>query len=312
MIDIRPFLPALLPLAIFLVLYIAMKVFQKYLASKKKRAPFKEEFFRSPGESLRWRLRKIDDEVMESLVMILTLPLLFYSLIISLYYFSEKEPQRHVIAVTIMIAAAFIVYFFVRLFRLISKRRRYRLGYDGEVAVGQVLNLLMLDGYHVYHDLDADKFNIDHVVVGPVGVFAVETKARSKPISKNPSRDAIVEYDGRTLRFPTQVETKPLEQAKRQAEWLSQWLSSATGEPVAAVPVLALPGWYVRRTSTNGFPVINPKQMKSLLKHHRGNALEDKQIPRIVHQLDQRCRNVKFSDADGLGGSPGLKEAAQA
>lgn len=249
---------------------------------------------------------------MESLVMILTLPLLFYSLIISLYYFSEQEPQTHVIVVTIVFAAAFVAYFFVRLFRLISKRRRYRLGYDGEVAVGQVLNLLMLDGYHVYHDLLADQFNIDHVVVGPAGVFAVETKARSKPISKNRRKDAIVEYDGRTLRFPTKVETKPLEQAKRQAEWLSKWLSSAIGDPVAAVPVLALPGWYVKRTSPNGFSVINPKQMKSVLKHHRGNALEDKQVSRIVHQLDQHCRDVKFSDADGLGAAPGLSEAADA
>ena len=28
----------------------------------------------------------------------------------------------------------------------------------------------------VYHDIQADQFNIDHVVVGPSGVFAVETK----------------------------------------------------------------------------------------------------------------------------------------
>jgi hypothetical protein len=114
------------------------------------------------------------------------------------------------------------------------------------------------------------------------------------------------------LRFPSKVETKPLEQAKRRADWLSKWLSSAIGEPVAAVPVLALPGWYVKRTSPNGFSVINPKQIGSMLKHHRGNALEDKQITRIVHQLDQRCRDVKFSDADGLGAAPGLSEAANA
>jgi len=128
LIDIRPFLPALLPLGIFLILYISLKGFQKYLASKKRRAPFTDEFFRSPGESLRWRLRKINDELMESLVMILTLPLLFYS----------------------------------------------------------------------------------------------------------------------------------------------------------------------------------------LLKHHKGNALEDKQVTRIVHQLDQRCRDVKFSDSDGLGAAYGLSEETDA
>jgi len=35
----------------------------------------------------------------------------------------------------------------------------------------------MLDGYHVYHDFPAERFNIDHVVVGPAGAFAIETKA---------------------------------------------------------------------------------------------------------------------------------------
>ncbi|MBA2430881.1 MAG: NERD domain-containing protein, partial [Chthoniobacterales bacterium] len=34
-------------------------------------------------------------------------------------------------------------------------------------------------GYHVFHDLRRDGFNIDHVVVGPAGVFAIETKFRS-------------------------------------------------------------------------------------------------------------------------------------
>jgi hypothetical protein len=90
----------------------------------------------------------------------------------------------------------------------LNLRRITRLGYEGEVATGQELNQLMLHGYHVYHDFVADKFNIDHLVVGPAGVFAVETKARAKPTSNNRKEDAHVSYDGRCLHFPKWKESQ--------------------------------------------------------------------------------------------------------
>ena len=46
-----------------------------------------------------------------------------------------------------------------------------------------------------------------------------------------------------------------IEQAKRQAQWLSKWLSSAVGDLSELRPVLALPGWFVERVSGDGIPV---------------------------------------------------------
>ena len=45
---------------------------------------------------------------------------------------------------------------------------------DAEVAIGQELDQLMRDGAAVFHDMPAERFNIDHVVIareyiGPVG-----------------------------------------------------------------------------------------------------------------------------------------------
>ena len=83
----------------------------------------------------------------------------------------------------------------------------------------------MLEGNHVYHDFPADKFNIDHIVVGRSGIFAVETKARSKPTSKNRNEDATVEYNGKMLMFPNGDDYKIIEQAERQTSWLSKWMT---------------------------------------------------------------------------------------
>jgi hypothetical protein len=55
---------------------------------------------------------------------------------------------------------------------------RQRKGALGEEAVARILDRLEPRGFHTIHDLDVGRGNVDHVVVGPTGVFAIETKAR--------------------------------------------------------------------------------------------------------------------------------------
>jgi hypothetical protein len=151
----------------------------------------------------------------------------------------------------------------------------------------------MLDGYHVYHDFLMDKFNIDHIVVGPSGVYAVETKARSKPISKNKSFAEKVIYDGKSLQFPGYSDSTSLHQAINQAKWLQKWLSNAVGDSVKVQPIVAIPGWFVERISSNGITVLNPKQIRPFLKGKKEDVLSAIMIRRISHQLEQKCRNVE-------------------
>jgi hypothetical protein len=124
-------------------------------------------------------------------------------------------------------------------------------------------------------------------------VYAVETKARHKPQTGDSTKDAQVSYDGQTLFFPNWKEQRPLKQAEWQAKWLSKWLQSATGEPVSVNPILALPGWFIHRTSPHGIPVVNPKQIKPFMRSQRSTILNSKQIMAICHQLNQRCRDVE-------------------
>ena len=67
-------------------------------------------------------------------------------------------------------------------------------------------------------------FNIDHILVGITGVYAIETKARRKADKEKSNEHHVVEYNGKVLSFPGWNETKPLEQALRQAKWLSKKL----------------------------------------------------------------------------------------
>ena len=48
-------------------------------------------------------------------------------------------------------------------------------GARGEERVAGLLEMLPV-GWHVFHDFEAGGYHVDHVAVGPTGVYAVETK----------------------------------------------------------------------------------------------------------------------------------------
>ena len=56
--------------------------------------------------------------------------------------------------------------------------RYWRRGAEGEKVVAEILETQLSDEYHVFHDVrfPGRKSNIDHIVVGPSGVFILNTK----------------------------------------------------------------------------------------------------------------------------------------
>ncbi len=254
-----------------------------------KRSPLMRDLLRSPGYSLRGRVEDLSLALMSD-VMCMALMSSFAALI-----FSMADRRGGVVWMDGAAAALLIgglMFFAIGLKRRWKRRTHLWLALDGEMATGEELNLLMLRGCRAFHDVPADRFNIDHVVVGPGGVFAVETKARPKAPRGAGAQGATVTYDGHLLHFPGRQEREPLDQAKRQAEWLRRWLSSAVGEPVDVKPALALPGWFVDRKAPGDAIVSNPKNAAFLAEPRDGKALPAQRIQRIAHHLEQRCRDV--------------------
>jgi hypothetical protein len=268
-------------------LVVAYFVYSKKRINEKRKNPINNDLLRSPGESLSEKIEDLSLDI-DSYLMALTIsPLLCYTL----YLQSNRS-----LLITIGLALfgiSFTITFAYKLLKLGQQRNKLKLGYDAELAIGQELNTLMRDGYWVFHDLPAENYNIDHVVVGANGVFAVETKGRSKPVQKEGKAEFKVKFDGNQLIFPTWVETKPLAQAKRQASSLQKQLSSAVGESVEVKPVLAIPGWFIEVSSKSEVVLINGKNCGNIFNKLSCQKLDEQQIKCIAHQLDQRCRNVK-------------------
>lgn len=288
----------LLPLLLALVLLSGIWIAGFFLHQRRiryrsmRRSPLSSELLRSPGHQLREQVDGVHEDVSAYAMILMVMPLLLVSLHLAQSYLGGTAETPFRIGLTAFTVIGAITYFTLKLLRLSKQLDQLRLGLDAELAVGQELDQLMRSGAAVFHDFPAEKFNIDHIVICRAGVFAVETKGRPKPIKNRGAKDATVEFDGKVLRFPDWTETKPLEQAERQARWLRNWLTRAVGSPVPVRPVLVLPGWFIDRKGRGDVAVLSGKEAPHILKMGRGEPLSEQDIQRIAHQVEQRCRNV--------------------
>jgi hypothetical protein len=173
----------------------------------------------------------------------------------------------------------------------VQRSRNAHLGFEGERLVGRELNLLMLDGCRVFHDLVHEAIgNIDHIIVAPHAVFVVETKTWKERELPSTKADQRVVYTGSELRFPGSTTRQPLRQTIRNARWLQQYLTRMTGIELPVHPILALPGWQVDRTGSGPVTVVNPKDIASVVVDKAAPPLYEAQRQRIINLLDQKCR----------------------
>lgn len=130
------------------------------------------------------------------------------------------------------------------------RRENARDGLLAERVTGMQLNRLVANDCIVMHDLPADGFNIDHVVISPRGVYAVETKSFRKPKNLKSGENYTVSFDGQALKFPDFVEKDAVAQARNQAQWLSRVLRESLKREIPIIPALSLPGWYVEQSDS--------------------------------------------------------------
>lgn len=208
----------------------------------------------------------------------------------------EKPESRFRTVVAVTLILGICIYAIWILLKGKKTVRRLALGYECELAVGQALDLLMLKGFRVFHDLEGKKFNIDHILIGRNGVFAIETKGRSKLLGtagKNKANPKVIFQNG-VFQFPKGYEKDWVEQAKRQAAWLKGWLSRAVGFELFVQPVIVVPGWYVETKSPHPVKAIGSGQIDYFFDRLNVQLLTQEQMDRISYQLDQRTRDLEL------------------
>jgi hypothetical protein len=275
-------------------LAIAFLIMRKRRRRARGRSPIGIDLLRTPGHTVREQLDDASADVIWDVMVLGLAPMVLLATYLA---------QAHVIGLsriwhlTPLYVGGGLLVILVVIRKMVKAGERIdnlRAGFDAELAVGQELDKLMLSGARVFHDFPAENFNIDHVVISAQGVFAVETKGYTKPGDMKGREGATVVLDDQALRFPHWTTSEPLEQAERQAKWLSKWMTSALGQLVFVTPVVALPGWYVddKRRNRNALRVYSGRALEHLLDSPSRQPLIAQDVQRIAHQVDQRCRTV--------------------
>ena len=177
------------------------------------------------------------------------------------------------IMVVSLAAAAFA------LMRGLRHVERFFKGARGEERVAGILRELP-EQYHVFNDFVAKGKHVDHVVVGPAGVFAVETKFW---------RGSVTIEDGHVLLDGQLPGRSPLAQVKREAELVREALADA-GWKGAVTPVLTFASDTFAAISATvaGAVVINSNNLKK--------SFDTDRVVIVPAELDRLVRIMEIKE----------------
>jgi len=103
----------------------------------------------------------------------------------------------------------------------------------------------------------------------------------------------LVDGKRNSMRFPDGEFPIPVAQLEAESRWLEQFLTASVAEAIAVRPMLALPGWFVKRSDDKAAVyVFNPRNPRQLFMTGKV-VLTPETMQRIAHQLDQLCRDVE-------------------
>jgi len=225
-----------------------------------RRSPLKDKPLRLPGQSV----SEEREEVLENSVGQPLIFAAFFVLLAGLEWwrmYTDMKPNPIVFSVAAGIAVTYAV---LRMWRAAPNLRNLKQALEGERAVGQYLERLREQGFQVFHDVVGTGFNVDHVLIGPAGIFSIETKTWSKSVSGSEE----LTFDGESIKLGRlEPDRNPIVQAKAQASWLRALLLESTGKKVDVRPVIVFPGWFVVNTagSFRDIWVLEPKALPTFL-----------------------------------------------
>jgi Nuclease-related domain len=159
---------------------------------------------------------------------------------------------------------------------LVERRDR---GAQGEEHVGALLEELVGEGWMVIHDASLGAGNIDHIIVGPPGVFTIETKSHPGPIRAGRVHGATLSQarnQSEAVERATGLECEPLIVYSRA--WVDRPGTRRRG--VRVLPARMLVGYLGKRE-----PILSEAEVEGahtlivqalLEREYRGRALHER------------------------------------
>ena len=169
----------------------------------------------------------------------------------------------------------------VQVFRLRPGLRSFYGGKHGERRVAEVLDRLGSKGFVAFHDLANSGLNVDYVVVGPSGIYAIETKMRRG--------SGLISYGGdRELIFGGRInDSRPLRQAQNSARAVHRRLKERDHAYWVKPMVVFCGNWRVHAQAGDfGVEVTTAGQLENFFERQQPE-ITGKEIAGICSQLER-------------------------
>lgn len=284
---------------VFLGFLLGLMIWRK--RQRRDRQPFPDQLRlrRGPGETQLRVITRLNEEVAGHLVQLFLLPPLVAAVLLGISTFFDGSVQIIGLFITLLILLAVLYVIAKRLVESWQESTNRYLGYFGERVVAEALEPLRAQGFRLFHDVPcgdaASRFNIDHVIIGATGVFALETKTRRKGRARDGFAAHQIIYDGQVLAYPWGEDRHGLEQTRKHARWLEASLSQLLDRAIVVQPILTFPGWTILRRGQPGtVSVLSPTEVPASVAQGTTSPLSPDQIEVIAHQLDAWCRDVEY------------------
>jgi hypothetical protein len=195
--------------------------------------------------------------------------------------------QLYPLLATLFAAVGFALY---RLVRTICEWRKVRFLRDANIAIGHSLQRMAIGRARVFHDVATPAGVVDHVLVGPGGVYAVNVV-----VHRSMRRDSVQLVDGE-LRFKPGGATIPITTIATRTVRLEQAFSELLGNPVRVRSVIAVPGWHADSHRGDGHLVVDERTLP-ILRGWRSEAdyLMDEDVQTLQKHLTKTCRRVPIA-----------------
>lgn len=180
------------------------------------------------------------------------------------------------------VAAAACVWTLTELMAIPAEIGDWRTGAHGEDRTARALSELEAEGFVVLHDRrkPGSSANIHHLIVGPTGVFVVETKSYSGPLS----------IQGDDVYVGGRRRTDIVHEARSEAEIVQAVLAIAGGHlsvtPILCIHRAELP---LLKAEVQGIRVVNERGLIRILRR-ANQTLEPEAVLQVAALLNRELR----------------------
>lgn len=189
--------------------------------------------------------------------------------------------QLYILLSALGAAALFALY---RLVMTFLSWRQVRFLRDANIAIGHQLHRIAAGHGCTYHDVPTTAGVVDHVLIGPDGVYAINVVARRRV------RKGQVRLQGHSLLFSNSKAHQSVVPIAASAARLQKQLSLHVGNVIRVRSVIAVPGWQIPEQLSRDHLLVNERTLPMITGwKHQDDYLMNEDVSLVQSYLTELC-----------------------